>query len=108
MALVLLVAGAVVFFLADPLGLPELVLEVADKRASIIAMLASLVFGPIGLWFQPATPPVSVDDPNPVRRRRSDVHRHGEEPAKGFTFVRAGRNMLEQGVAADALRKGAA
>jgi tetratricopeptide (TPR) repeat protein len=59
-ALVLMVAGALVFFLADPLGLPDRVLEVLDQRASVIAMLSSLMFGLIGLWLQrraPVAPP---------------------------------------------------
>ncbi|GAA3470490.1 FxSxx-COOH system tetratricopeptide repeat protein [Nonomuraea roseola] len=64
-ALVTLVGGAAGFFLADPLYLPGELLEVLDKRASVISMVAGLLFGGVGVWLQlrlpaPSSPPVAA------------------------------------------------
>ncbi|MFI6300144.1 hypothetical protein ACIBEJ_51735 [Nonomuraea sp. NPDC050790] len=52
LALILVVVGVLWFFLADPLDLPDKTLEALDKRASVISMLAALVFGSVGWWLQ--------------------------------------------------------
>ncbi|MEV4804249.1 tetratricopeptide repeat protein [Nonomuraea sp. NPDC049421] len=55
-ALLLLVGGAALFFLGNPLGLPPAVLNVLDQRASVISMVIGLVLGSAALWLQLRSP----------------------------------------------------
>ncbi|MFI9552759.1 NB-ARC domain-containing protein [Nonomuraea endophytica] len=68
-SLLLVLAGAVVFFLADPLGLPDGLLEVLDRRASVASMLVGLVglgLGGAGLWLQFRPPGAAPAGPAPA------------------------------------------
>ncbi|GII79792.1 hypothetical protein Sru01_47740 [Sphaerisporangium rufum] len=67
-SLVLVAAGLVGFF-ADPLRLPAQLLDVLDKRASVLGMfvgIAGLLVAGVALWAQlrpPGTPPPASDPP---------------------------------------------
>ncbi|MCG5214711.1 FxSxx-COOH system tetratricopeptide repeat protein [Streptosporangium sp. KLBMP 9127] len=87
-ALVTLLAGMAGFFLADPLNLPTDLLDVLDKRASVISMVAGLLLGGLGVWLQrrPPSAPASLP-PEPSKALEPADMTAPRTPARPFHLM---------------------
>ncbi|MEU6721096.1 tetratricopeptide repeat protein [Nonomuraea sp. NPDC046802] len=104
-AAVTLLVGVAGFFLGYLLNLPGDLLDVFDKRSSVISMVLSLVFGMLGVWLQrrPLPTPASLL-PAPIALFPRPLYLAGREEAlAGLHSHLAGAQTLPSWVAVHGL-----